>query len=127
MSSVRVKGGEARKAGRSRVSLCSLFLSALSLGAVTQEKEWPKDYQVTIDLSLNKRPPGKKYRRPYLAVWVENEKGRRIRTLTVWGRKTKYIRTLTEWWRERPRSRREVDAITRPTRRPGRYSIVWDG
>lgn len=109
------------------MSLCSLFLSALSLGAGTQEKGWPEDYQVTIDLSLNKRPPGKKYRRPYLAVWIENEKGRRIRTLTVWGRKHKYVRTLTEWWRKAPRDRREVDAFTHPTRRPGRHSLIWDG
>ena len=89
--------------------------------------DWPEDHQVRIELELNKKPPGKKYRRPYLAVWIEDAKGRRVRTVTVRGRKSKYLKTLTGWWKEAPRDKDDLKAITRATRSGGRYLLVWDG
>lgn len=88
---------------------------------------WPDKYEVRIGIALVQPTTGKKIRRPYVAVWIEDAAGKPVRTLEVWGNEAKYQKDLTVWWRFAGRDSRLIRAVTRATRAPGRYRLVWDG
>lgn len=87
---------------------------------------WPEGYQVTVAVELPK-VEAKKYRRPYTAIWVEDDKGKAVRTLAVWGNAPKYLKDLNDWWKIGKGDADLVKAVTRATRGPGKYDLVWDG
>jgi FAD:protein FMN transferase len=86
---------------------------------------WPDDYQLTINLELPK--PENRARRPYVAVWVEDADGKPVRTVTVWGDNRKWLTELSGWWKFAKDDKELVKSVTRATRGPGKYSVVWDG
>lgn len=87
---------------------------------------WPADFQVNINITL-KVNRGPKVKRPYVAVWVEDSKGKPVRSITIWGTQPKYFRELTEWWRATKGDQKLLRSITRATRDPGKYTVTWDG
>jgi len=89
---------------------------------------WPLGYQVSmaIDIKPSARE-GRKSKRPFVAIWVDNASGQRVRTVTVWGNERKYLPELRAWWKEAKADPDKVAAITRATRSVGQYRIVWDG
>jgi hypothetical protein len=93
--------------------------------ARADEKPWPADYQVTVAIELPKM--GGKYRRPYVAVWMENEDGKAVRTVSVWGNQPRWIGELSGWWKFARDDQALVKAVSRATRGPGKYSVIWDG
>jgi thiamine biosynthesis lipoprotein ApbE len=99
---------------------------------ISQQKNtgWPAGYQVTIDLALAKSPKasaGKPYRRPYVAVWIEDPSGRPVRTVAVWGNDPKYLKELTLWWTIGSKDAALVKAVSKATRDGGAYKLSWDG
>jgi thiamine biosynthesis lipoprotein len=89
--------------------------------------DWPAHYHVNITVTLPTIADTKKYRRPYVAIWIENADGKAIRTMQVWGNSPKYLKDLPQWWKFAKDDADLVKAVTRATRPPGKYSIVWDG
>jgi hypothetical protein len=71
------------------------------------------------------------YHRPYVAVWLESDKGRHQRDLAVWYDHTmrnnegnKWLKDLRLWWRRSGRSLdMPVDGFTGATRAPGVHSL----
>jgi len=96
-----------------------------ALAADAAALSWPDNFQVTIDLAL-KTPDGFRARRPYVAVWVEDQAHNPVRTIAVWGR-GKYQPDLTKWWRAIRGDRSVIAAVSRATRAPGAYTLAWDG
>jgi thiamine biosynthesis lipoprotein ApbE len=88
---------------------------------------WPADHQVTVALELPRLTDARRYRRPYVAVWIEGPDGKPLRTIAVWGRQPRWIPTLTDWWKIARDNNDLVKAVTRATRAPGKYTVVWDG
>jgi len=69
-----------------------------------------------------------RYRKPYLAVWIEREDGRAVRQLHVLGDRSRWLSELPRWWRHYGRNDPAgALGIARPTRAPGRYTLAWDG
>jgi FAD:protein FMN transferase len=95
--------------------------------SVRPDDAWPEGYQVSVTLTLPTITDAKKYRRPYVAVWVENGDGKAVRTITVWGSNPRYTKDLNTWWKFAKDDADLVKAVTRATRGPGKYSLVWDG
>jgi hypothetical protein len=87
---------------------------------------WPVGYQVHFTLTIP-TVTAKKYRRPYVAVWVENADAKPVRSITVWGNNARYWKDLPQWWKFAKNDNDLVKAVTRATRAPGKYSLVWDG
>ena len=98
---------------------------------------WADDFEVAVKYEI-KGPdanPGR-YRRPYVAVWVEDADGVPVRTLTLWvqsgGPGPRWIPDLKLWYRG-DQLRKLVDeadlvrTVSRATRPPGKYEVVWDG
>ena len=91
---------------------------------------WPATYQVSIAITL-KTPPAtadkRGIRRPYVAVWVEDPDGKRVRTVAVWGNAAKYLPDLPEWWKLAQQDQQWAATVTRATRPAGQHRIAWDG
>ncbi len=88
---------------------------------------WPEDFQVSVALEIPKIDNARGYRRPYVAVWIEDADGKPVRTLSVWGNAPRWIGELTDWWKIGRGDSDLVKAVTRATRGPGKYEVVWDG
>ncbi|WP_417749320.1 DUF2271 domain-containing protein [Rosistilla oblonga] len=82
------------------------------------------------------RPSGSSYRRPYLAVWLEDEDGFPVKTAVLWMQTEqpgpRWHRDLTRWYRnDRMRKIVEktdlIEAISGATRGPGEYEAHFDG
>ncbi|MEM7279027.1 MAG: DUF2271 domain-containing protein [Pseudomonadota bacterium] len=69
-----------------------------------------------------------KYRRPYVAVWITNESRAPIRNLLLLGERERWAQENPRWWRSVGRSDATLlDGYARATRRPGIYTVEWDG
>jgi thiamine biosynthesis lipoprotein len=87
---------------------------------------WPDDFQVTVTVAL-KSLEGNRSRRPYVAVWIESDDQKLVRTLTIWGRQERYLSELTKWWSAAQGDYSVLRAVSRATRLPGVYTLAWDG
>jgi FAD:protein FMN transferase len=85
---------------------------------------WPAGYQVTVTLPLTAPRSSK---RPYVAVWVDDSSGKLVRVLGIWGDKSKYWSDLSTLWDHVHGHVDQFRSVTRATRAPGKYELVWDG
>lgn len=92
-------------------------------------------FELLISLEIN-APESGRYRRPYIAIWVEDKEGYPVRSIALWlmSRQPgpRWIPDLRRWYRS-DRMRQYTDktdliaTTSSPTRQPGKYSVVWDG
>lgn len=97
---------------------------------------WGDAFELAIDFEIG-RPEAERYRRPYVAVWVEDKARFPVRNLAIWvslggAGPDQWLPDLTRWSRgERVRKEVEkgdtVQTMGRPTRQPGKYTVIWDG
>ncbi len=90
---------------------------------------------LVVDFTLN-RPKGGRYRRPYVAIWLEDADGFPVKTALLWMQTEqpgpRWHRDLTRWYRnDRLRKVVEdkdlIDSISGATRGPGEYQARFDG
>jgi len=95
---------------------------------------WADGLELAVNFSF--RAPGGRYNRPYAAVWIEDERGTPVRTLSLWASsapgKQKYLAELRRWWRGEQKRRATdstdlVSTVSSPTRLAGNYTVIWDG
>jgi FAD:protein FMN transferase len=101
--------------------------SACTVDDKDKGDQWPDGFQVAVSLEIPNIEAARKYRRPYVAIWIEDSAGKQVRTLTVWGNKPKWIGELTDWWKIGKSDSELFKTVTRATRGPGKYEVVWDG
>ncbi|QGJ68757.1 Membrane-associated lipoprotein involved in thiamine biosynthesis [Planctomycetales bacterium 10988] len=117
-------------------------------GNQTTSSGWPKTVAMAkrtlqtneptgliVDFSLN-RPEGGRYRRPYVAIWLEDKDGFPVKTAILWmmteSPGPRWHRDLTRWYRN-DRMRKFVEkteligTISGATRGPGKYQARFDG
>jgi thiamine biosynthesis lipoprotein ApbE len=99
---------------------------------------WNKELELVINFEINSPEAEKgRYRRPYVAVWVEDKDGRPVRTLVLWvsmggSGPYQWLPDLKRWY-QGDQDRKLVEkkeiffTVSRPTRPPGKYKIIWDG
>jgi thiamine biosynthesis lipoprotein ApbE len=88
-------------------------------------------HKMTVTLELA-RIEGQRYRRPYVAVWIEDQDKFPVRTIALWLEKTRWLPDLRTWHRaDRLRALAEgneiVSTVSSATRSPGKYTLEWDG
>lgn len=93
----------------------------------------PPGLHVQFELA---RPTGAAYRRPYLALWLEDADGFPVKTALLWLQSEqpgpRWHRDLTRWYRnDQTRKTTEktdlIDVISGATRGPGQYEAHFDG
>jgi thiamine biosynthesis lipoprotein ApbE len=97
---------------------------------------WDEHSKLYVDLEINNSSQGGRYRRPYVAVWLEDQSGFPVRTLALWLQTTepgpRWHRDLRQWFKN-DTMRKLVDgqaligSISSATKAPGKYKLVWDG
>lgn len=104
----------------------------------TAAAPWGRDLELVVSFEINRpEEAGRGYRRPYVAIWVENKDGFPVRNLTLWvsmggAGPFQWLPDLKRWYRA-DQARKQVDkkdmfiTIARPTRPPGKYRAIWDG
>lgn len=100
-------------------------------------KGWKSGMEMIVQLEINKPAnENRGYRRPYVAVWLEDKDEFPIRTLALWLQTTgKGMRWLPDLkrWNKNDGLRKVVDdtdlvrTVSSATRVPGKYKLVWDG
>ena len=98
---------------------------------------WGDTYEMLVNFEIG-GPSGnsRRYRRPYIAVWIEDKGGLTTRTLELWLQNRqpgpRWHKDLKRWYRD-DQVRRQADNTEpdrhdlAPTRPPGKYTVTWDG
>jgi thiamine biosynthesis lipoprotein len=94
------------------------------------EKRGIDDYEMIVNLEINLQKEGF-VKRPYVAVWVEDENHAPVRTITLWHGSDRYLPELKSWFLKY-RGIYNTDkafnsSVTSATRSAGKYTIRWDG
>jgi thiamine biosynthesis lipoprotein ApbE len=119
--------------GWSRLEMPRIVEASYSLGAARVAKAAkapaePLDLLITLELAKIDTP---RYRRPYVAVWVEDEQKAPVRTISLWSEKPRWLNELRSWYRDYPvgfASGGELSpTISSATRPAGKYTLRWDG
>ena len=87
-----------------------------------------------VQFEINQPDESRRYRRPYVAVWIEDSEGFSVRTLALWLQAggSRWHPDLRRWYRD-DQARKLVDdtnlisTISKPTKAPGKYTVTWDG
>lgn len=90
---------------------------------------WNPAFELTLELTLP-RIEDFRYRRPYVAVWIEDAEHMPVRTVALWSEKPRYLSDLRQWYRDNEMLPDGVDiwrTLSSATRPPGSYSLTWDG
>ncbi|MFO0952806.1 MAG: DUF2271 domain-containing protein [Isosphaeraceae bacterium] len=101
------------------------------------ETGWGSTHELAVNFEINQpERQGGRYRRPYVAVWVEDRDGKVVRNLVLWVSQGgsgpfQWLPDLRRWYKS-DKERKKTDptemifTIARPTRPPGKYSVVWN-
>ena len=92
---------------------------------------WNPAFELAIDLDLPLISDAR-YRRPYVAVWIEDADHFPVRTVSLWTQNPRWLPELKQWYRddqirnlsEGTDISRTVSSATRPA---GKYTLKWDG
>jgi thiamine biosynthesis lipoprotein len=104
-------------------------------GTKTDEPVKVELLQLTINFELTMRPKYD-YNRPYVAIWLEDDKGKPVRTALLWIEAKdpgpQWHKDLIRWYRNDQARRRDdelnlIATKSGPTRGPGKYKAVFDG
>lgn len=102
----------------------------------TQPAEEAPKAGLTVDFTIARAGGGGRYRRPYVAVWLEDQDGFPVKTAVLWimteGPGPRWHRDLTRWYRnDRVRLLAEdkelIGTVSSPTRGPGEYQTRFEG
>jgi len=84
---------------------------------------------VNLEVTLQQQSFAK---RPYVAVWIEDENHAPVRTISLWHERDKYLDELKSWFLKY-RGRYSTDksflgsSVSSATRSAGKYTVKWDG
>ena len=99
-----------------------------------QSKE--SEPQMLIEFEITKAENAGRYRRPYVAVWIADKDGFPVKTLLLFLMKNqpgpRWHRDLRRWYADDQMrllvdKTDMIDAVSKPTRNPGKYKVEWDG
>ncbi len=97
---------------------------------------WNDQSKLLVEFEINRAGNDGRYRRPYLAIWIEDSQGYPVRTLTLWLQTSqpgpRWHRDLKQWYkndtmRKLVDGKDLIDSISAATKPPGKYKVVWDG
>ncbi len=109
--------------------------SSGSLATTGKSDEWNGGAELRVDFEIN-RTDGRGYRRPYLAVWIEDKNQTPVRTLTLWLQTDnpgpRWHRDLKRWYKQNGNRKLTngsnlIGTVSAATKPPGAYKAIWDG
>ena len=134
-------GSTTRSDGFARFERSRVVLASRAAAPVPDDAKPAIAADSELVISFEIRPTegdARRYRRPYVAAWVEDKDGLPVRTLALWLQTKapgpRWHPDLKRWYKD-DQVRKLADAgeadlietIARPTRPPGKYDVAWDG
>jgi thiamine biosynthesis lipoprotein len=122
------------KSCRAISALILIFAPCAPIPAAAGEQSttWNPAMELVINVEVA-QIDAPRVHRPYVAVWIEDQRNFPIRTVALWTQKPKYIPDLKAWYHdEGTRSSAEggselAPIIASATRSAGKYAVKWDG
>lgn len=120
-----------------KMATLGLSLTGLSRLACAAPKgaKWNDKFELVVDVELD-QPKGTRYRRPYVAIWIEDKDTMSVRTLSLWVQTSnpgpRWFPDLKRWFRDE-QERKAIEggdliaSASSATRMPGKYSVTWNG
>jgi thiamine biosynthesis lipoprotein ApbE len=71
-----------------------------------------------------------RFRRPFVAVWIENQDRELVKSISLWYNKPRWLPDLKRWYAKHQSVMQDVGAvgsISSATRSAGQYKLEWDG
>ncbi len=90
-----------------------------------KDKLWKADQELLVSFELSQFEG--RYHRPFVAVWVEDEKHQPVRNLALWYNKPRWLPELRAFYAQQRTAETNVASVTSATRSPGAYTLQWDG
>ena len=88
---------------------------------------WPDGTEFAVSFEIPEHNVAD-YERPYVAVWIADAERNLVRILMLAGEEARWMEENYYWHRRFGRKAGSlVDAVSGPTRRPGEYTLKWDG
>ena len=108
--------------------------AAVILKNNTADKLWNTKFELVVNLEIAniESADGRRARRPFVAVWVEDAAKTPVRNLAVWYNKPRWLPDLKSWTRSngdefKKGADGKLSSTSSATRGPGKYSLSWDG
>ena len=100
------------------------------LPAAATPAAWDPSLELTVTVNLAQLSYNA--HRPYLAIWVEDEAKKPVRTVALWYNKDRYLPEMRAWYRVAESSPSKdaygfAHSVASATRSPGKYTFNWDG
>ncbi|TGV18926.1 DUF2271 domain-containing protein [Pseudoalteromonas sp. MEBiC 03607] len=102
------------------------LIAALLISCLFSPLSFAKDANLTVEFTLPELDISP-YHRPYVALWLETPERKHVTTIALWVEKAEWFKDLRQWWRKAGRSNDNFDGVTGATKRPGTYTIEWQG
>lgn len=71
-----------------------------------------------------------RFRRPFVAVWIEDQQKNTVKTIALWFNKPRWLPDLKSWYSKNFGRYNSVEngiaTISSATRPPGAYTLKWD-
>lgn len=107
--------------------------AAVAATATKNDGPWPAGFALQIDFEI-KAPAAAAsgrgrggWKRPYVAVWIEDVTGAPAKTLCLWIENRRWLRDLRRWSRLNEDTPGLTDLVSQATRKAGAYTLAWDG
>ncbi|MEL6686301.1 MAG: DUF2271 domain-containing protein [Pseudomonadota bacterium] len=91
------------------------------------ENPFPTDFELAIDYEFERKNVPE-YEYPYIVMWITSPDRKLVRPLMMLGNQPRWVEENYVFWRRYGRkSPAMVETLSRPTKAPGQYRMVWDG
>lgn len=97
---------------------------------VPTDQRWPRDWALELIYTAPRKQDVRSadFRTPYMVMWITDEDGEPVRTLTMVGRDARWQRDNFIWWANyRSNAPQIVGQRSEGTSLSGRYSLYWRG
>ncbi|QDT11571.1 DUF2271 domain-containing protein [Planctomycetes bacterium K23_9] len=118
------------------VGFLLLVLPTPSIAETRAAKATKTSGRMVVEVEINRPDASRRYRKPYVAVWVEDKDRFPVKTIALWLMKNnpgpRWHPDLRQWYKsDRMRLLVEdeslIDGMSGATRSPGKYKFAWDG
>jgi thiamine biosynthesis lipoprotein len=127
---ITADGKRMESAGWKKLELPAAPAEAKKPTAVTKDKPWDAKYEVAINLELA-TIEGMRVHRPFVAVWVVDDKNAPVRQVALWYNKPRWLNDMRSWYstyyEQFAAGNNSISSTTSATRSPGKYTLKWDG
>lgn len=121
---------------RMTLLVAALFCAAILVAAepatkpaLKQNPNWPEGSSLKINLAIPQPAEPKRYRMPYVVVWIADGQNKPVRTLELWADRPATWKYLTGWWTLAGSRLKApyLEKISKYPHKPGEYEMIWDG